>query len=72
LYGHLVFVIVIWYSFSRFGMLCKEESGNPAEQPRSMETLKKNSSALVPPIVSLALRPVYGTSGQSYKVFFVS
>jgi hypothetical protein len=31
-YGHLVYFMVIWYicwSFSRFGMLFQEKSGNP-------------------------------------------
>jgi hypothetical protein len=28
-YGHLVYFVVIWCSFSRFGMLKEEESGNP-------------------------------------------
>jgi hypothetical protein len=27
--GHLVYFMVIWYVFSRFGMLNKEKSGNP-------------------------------------------
>jgi hypothetical protein len=29
-YGHLVHVVVIWYIFSRFGILGQEKSGNPA------------------------------------------
>jgi hypothetical protein len=29
-YGHLVLFVVIWYIFSRFGMLNREKSGNPA------------------------------------------
>jgi hypothetical protein len=30
-YGHLVHFVVIWYRyFSRFGMLYREKSGNPA------------------------------------------
>jgi hypothetical protein len=28
--GHLVYFIVIWYIFPRFGMLYQEKSGNPA------------------------------------------
>jgi hypothetical protein len=28
-YGHLVHFVVIWYIFSRFGMLYQENSGNP-------------------------------------------
>jgi hypothetical protein len=28
-YGHLVYFVVIWYIFPRFGMLCQEKSGNP-------------------------------------------
>jgi hypothetical protein len=31
IYGDLVTFVVIWYVFSRFGMLYKEKSGNPAE-----------------------------------------
>jgi hypothetical protein len=29
-YVHLVLFVVIWYRFSRFGMLYREKSGNPA------------------------------------------
>jgi hypothetical protein len=29
-YGHLVYIVVIWYIFPRFGNLDKEKSGNPA------------------------------------------
>jgi hypothetical protein len=32
LYGHLVHFVVIWYIFSRFGMLYREKSGNPAPE----------------------------------------
>jgi hypothetical protein len=28
-YGHLVYFVIIWYIFSRFGMLCQEKCGNP-------------------------------------------
>jgi hypothetical protein len=28
-YVHLVYFVVIWYNFSRFGILYEEESGNP-------------------------------------------
>jgi hypothetical protein len=28
-YGHLVQLVVFWYSFSRFGILYQEKSGNP-------------------------------------------
>jgi hypothetical protein len=31
-YGHLVYFVVIWDIFSRFGMLYQEKSGNPASQ----------------------------------------
>jgi hypothetical protein len=27
--GQLSYFMVIWYAFSRFGMLCQEKSGNP-------------------------------------------
>jgi hypothetical protein len=27
--GHLVYFMVIWYTFSRFGTLYQEKSGNP-------------------------------------------
>jgi hypothetical protein len=27
--GHLVYFVVIWYIFPRFGMLYQEKSGNP-------------------------------------------
>jgi hypothetical protein len=29
-YGHLVYFVVIWYSFPRFGTMDQEKSGNPA------------------------------------------
>jgi hypothetical protein len=29
-YGHLVILVLIWFIFPRFGILCKEKSGNPA------------------------------------------
>jgi hypothetical protein len=29
-YFHLVYFVVIWYIFSRFGILDQEKSGNPA------------------------------------------
>jgi hypothetical protein len=28
-YGHLVYFVVIWYIFPRFGILEQEKSGNP-------------------------------------------
>jgi hypothetical protein len=31
-YGHLVHFVVIWYIFSSFGILYREQSGNPAQQ----------------------------------------
>jgi hypothetical protein len=30
-YGQLVYFMVIWYIFSRFGVLYQEKSGNPVE-----------------------------------------
>jgi hypothetical protein len=29
-HGHLVYFVVIWYIFPRFGILYQEKSGNPA------------------------------------------
>jgi hypothetical protein len=31
-YGHLVHFVVIWYIFSRLGMLYREKSGNPGSR----------------------------------------
>jgi hypothetical protein len=31
-YGHFGNVVIIWYIFHRFGVLCQEKSGNPAQQ----------------------------------------
>jgi hypothetical protein len=28
--GHMLYFVIIWYIFSRFGMMYKEKSGNPA------------------------------------------
>jgi hypothetical protein len=33
LHGHFGNVVVIWYIFLRFGMLCQEKSGNPDSNP---------------------------------------
>jgi hypothetical protein len=35
-YGHWVQFVVIWYIFSRFGILCQEKSGNPAATARAL------------------------------------
>jgi hypothetical protein len=32
-YGHLLYFVVIWYTFPRFGILDEEKSGNPASDP---------------------------------------
>jgi hypothetical protein len=32
--GHLVYFVVIWYIFSRFGTLYQEKSGSPAKDAR--------------------------------------
>jgi hypothetical protein len=34
-YGTLVYFVVIWYIFTRFGMLKQEKSGNPVEKERN-------------------------------------
>jgi hypothetical protein len=31
-YGHLVYFVVIWYIFPRFGILDQEKSGNPEKE----------------------------------------
>jgi hypothetical protein len=37
-------VVVIWYIFPRFGILCQDKSGNPGQERDSlMETIKKQS-----------------------------
>jgi hypothetical protein len=38
-YGTLVYFIVIWNIFPRFGMLCHEKSGNPALDEGETETM---------------------------------
>jgi hypothetical protein len=38
IFGHLVHLMVIWWIISRFGMLYREKSGNPASDPRSTPT----------------------------------
>jgi hypothetical protein len=35
-YGHLLHLVVIWYIFSRFGMLYREKSGSPAWFPSAL------------------------------------
>jgi hypothetical protein len=41
-YGHLVQFLVIWYIFSRFGMLYQEKSGSTARHPfKKSECSKK-------------------------------
>jgi hypothetical protein len=38
-YGHLVYFVLIWYIFPRFGILDQEKSGNPA--PESENYIQK-------------------------------
>jgi hypothetical protein len=58
LYGHLEYftviwyilwpfsnVVVIWYIFPRFGILCEEKSGNPAYNDKIFSTCQKLSFA---------------------------
>jgi hypothetical protein len=37
IYGHLIYFVVILVYFSRFGMLCKEKSGNPGMKARACQ-----------------------------------
>jgi hypothetical protein len=45
-YGHFGIVVVIWYIFPRFGILCQEKSGNPECYPHPHHpvspTLRRN------------------------------
>jgi hypothetical protein len=36
-YGHMVYMVVIWYNFPRFGMLHQEKSGNPVLESLILE-----------------------------------
>jgi hypothetical protein len=36
-YGHLVYFVVFWYIFPRFGILDQEKSGNPASSSDHLE-----------------------------------
>jgi hypothetical protein len=47
LYRHLLYFVVIWYIFPRFGVLYHEKSGNPAIlSPEEKPTEKQNSFLL--------------------------
>jgi hypothetical protein len=35
-YGHLVYIVVIWYILPRFGILDQEKSGNPACEAKTI------------------------------------
>jgi hypothetical protein len=37
-YGHLVYFVVVWYIFPRFGRLYQEKSGNPVPNPLAPPT----------------------------------
>jgi hypothetical protein len=41
--GHLVYLMVIWYIFSRFGMLYAEKSGNPGARKVAQLLLELSS-----------------------------
>jgi hypothetical protein len=51
-YGHLVYFVVIWYIFPRFGILDQEKSGNPGSDPSfqlfSMSSLIRLPSSFPP------------------------
>jgi hypothetical protein len=36
IYGHLVYLLVIWYIFPRFGKYYRERSGNPATEMKEL------------------------------------
>jgi hypothetical protein len=36
-HGHLVYFVVIWYIFPRFGILYREKSGNPVPNSRKVD-----------------------------------
>jgi hypothetical protein len=44
-YGHLENVVVIWYIFPHFGILCQEKSGNPVLNGRSVKKMGPESFA---------------------------
>jgi hypothetical protein len=39
-YGPLVYFVVIWYIFPRFGILDPEKSGNPGFNPKAQKIEK--------------------------------
>jgi hypothetical protein len=39
-YGHLVYFVVIWYIFPRFGILYQEKSGNPVANDEKYTVFK--------------------------------
>jgi hypothetical protein len=46
LYGSLVLLVVIWYVFSRFGVLHQAKSGNPARSTSARDSLTYRSRAI--------------------------
>jgi hypothetical protein len=41
-FGHVVYFVVIWYIFPRFGMLYQEKSGNPGPCHTVIEIIVKS------------------------------
>jgi hypothetical protein len=71
-YGHLVYFVVIWYIFPRFGILDQQKSGNPGPDPRyvvrgpsSGEELIPCASAMLMPLVM----PWHGRPAQVLQTF---
>jgi hypothetical protein len=58
-YGHLVYFVVIWYIFPRFGILDQEKSGNPVQD--------SGTNAKIFGFFSLSVASLYRYIGE--KVF---
>jgi hypothetical protein len=47
-YGHLINFVVIWYNFSRFGMVHQEKSGNPGAKDFAQLSDGRSISVVIP------------------------
>jgi hypothetical protein len=43
-YGHLVYLVVIWYIFHRIGILYQEKSGNPALESSTIKHTQQSKA----------------------------
>jgi hypothetical protein len=62
LYDHLVYFVVIWVHFSRFGMLYQEKSGNPANKSQNKTSSSRTKAPKDSPNDNFLQRLIYFTN----------